>query len=235
MTMQDEQTPASAETNELANAATDAQDAPEPIQPALPQGFKAPDDSDDPNRRRRGPRKDGQGGPGGRRGERTPAEPSEWQEKVIQIRRVTKVVKGGKKMSFRAVVIVGNGKGQVGMGIGKSGEVIGAIQKGVAAAKKALITVPIHNNTVAHLAKSRATGTSVIILPAAEGTGVIAGGAVRTVLELAGIQNVLAKKVGSNNPLNMARAAIEALKYMRSFKAIAKQRGLSVKAMLQAS
>ncbi|MEB3205795.1 MAG: 30S ribosomal protein S5 [Vampirovibrionales bacterium] len=186
-------------------------------------------DADGERSKRRGSR--------GRREDRNlpAAEPSEWQEKVIQIRRVTKVVKGGKKMSFRAVVIVGNGKGQVGMGIGKSAEVIGAIQKGVAEAKRNLITVALHCGTVVHRAEAFATGTTVRVLPAVEGTGVIAGGAVRTVLELAGVHNVLAKKIGSNNPLNMARATLRALEGLRSFKTIAKNRGLSVKAMLEAS
>lgn len=193
---------------------------------------------------RRGP--GGQGGrgpgrgPGDRPGGRGPnagqqqedPERSEWKEKVIQIRRVTKVVKGGKKMSFRAVVVVGNGKGQVGIGIGKSNEVIGAIQKGVAAAKKSLITVPLHNTTIPHPVKSKAGGSVVVLRPASKGTGVIAGGAARALLELAGIENILSKSLGSNSPLNVARATLKGLAELRTFEQIARARGKSVKEIL---
>lgn len=193
---------------------------------------------------RRGP--GGQGGrgpgrgPGDRPGGRGPnagqqqedPERSEWKEKVIQIRRVTKVVKGGKKMSFRAVVVVGNGKGQVGIGIGKSNEVIGAIQKGVAAAKKSLITVPLHNTTIPHPVKCKAGGSVVVLRPASKGTGVIAGGAARALLELAGIENILSKSLGSNSPLNVARATLKGLAELRTFEQIARARGKSVKEIL---
>ena len=173
---------------------------------------------------RRGP-----GGPGGRgRGpsdrnaqQQDDADRNEWKEKVIQIRRVTKVVKGGKKMSFRAVVVVGNGKGQVGIGIGKSNEVIGAIQKGVAAAKKSLITVPLHNTTIPHPVQSKAGGSVVVLRPASKGTGVIAGGAARALLELAGIENILSKSLGSNSPLNVARATLKGLAELRTFEQFA--------------
>ncbi len=193
----------------------------------------------------RGPRRGGgQGrGPGGgpgRPGDRRNAGPSqaeddernEWKEKVIQIRRVTKVVKGGKKMSFRAVVVVGNGKGQVGIGIGKSNEVIGAIQKGVAAAKKSLITVPLHNTTIPHPVKTKAGGSVVVLRPASKGTGVIAGGAARALLELAGIENILSKSLGSNSPLNVARATLKGLAELRTFEQIARSRGKTVKEIL---
>jgi small subunit ribosomal protein S5 len=156
----------------------------------------------------------------------------EWKEKVIQIRRVTKVVKGGKKLSFRAVVVVGNGAGQVGIGIGKSNEVIGAIQKGVSAAKKAMITVPIHNKTITHPVQGITGASKVIMRPASEGTGVIAGGAVRAVLELAGIENILSKSQGSNSPLNVARATIKGLSDLRTYRAIAANRGMTVREML---
>ncbi len=115
------------------------------------------------------------------------------ERKVVQIRRVTKVVKGGKKLSFRAVVVVGNGKGQVGIGIGKSSEVIGAIQKGVAEARKNLVTVPIFKTTIPHHTLGKAGAGSIVLRPAAIGTGIIAGGAARAVLELAGIENILCK------------------------------------------
>jgi small subunit ribosomal protein S5 len=167
-----------------------------------------------------------QSGPG------QPQEEKEWQERIIQIRRVTKVVKGGKKMSFRAVVVVGNGKGQVGLGLGKSNEVIGAIQKGVADAKKNLITVSMFKATVPHQARGISGASTVIVRPASEGTGVIAGGAVRSIVELAGIKDVLCKSLGSNSPLNVARAAIAGLEQMRTFKEIADARGIAVKDML---
>ena len=157
---------------------------------------------------------------------------SEWRERVIQIRRVTKVVKGGKKLSFRAVVVVGNGSGQVGIGIGKSNEVIGAIQKGVAAARKSLMTVPMLNSTIPHPMYGKAGAGHIILKPAAEGTGIIAGGAARAVLELSGIKNILCKSLGSDSPLNAARATVNALSRLRSFKDVAASRGLTLKEML---
>ncbi len=163
---------------------------------------------------------------------RSEAPASEWKEKVIQIRRVTKVVKGGKKLSFRAVVVVGNGEGQVGLGIGKSSEVIGAIQKGVAAAKKSMINVPIHSTTIPHSIDAKAGSSLVVLRPASKGTGVIAGGAARAVLELAGIENILSKSLGSNSPLNVARATIRGLSQLRTFKQVADARGLTVKEMI---
>lgn len=154
---------------------------------------------------------------------------SAWQERVVQIRRVSKVVKGGKKLSFRAIVVVGNEKGQVGVGVGKASDVIGAVRKGVVDGKKQLIDVPLtKSNSVTHIANGIAGGAKVIIRPASPGTGVIAGGAVRTVLELAGVKNILAKQLGSNNPLNNARAAINALEALRTFSEVALERGISL-------
>jgi small subunit ribosomal protein S5 len=154
---------------------------------------------------------------------------SEWQERVVQIRRVTKVVKGGKKLSFRAIVIVGNEKGQVGVGVGKASDVIGAVKKGVADGKKHLIEVPItKSNSIPHPSHGVGGGAKVMIRPASSGTGVIAGGAVRTVLELAGVKNILAKQLGSGNPLNNARAAINALSTLRTFSEVAKARDLTL-------
>ncbi|MDJ0713448.1 MAG: 30S ribosomal protein S5 [Prochloraceae cyanobacterium] len=148
-----------------------------------------------------------------------------WQERVIQIRRVSKVVKGGKKLSFRAIVVVGNERGQVGVGVGKAADVIGAVRKGVVDAKKHLIDVSLNKaSSIAHITNGRSGGAKVIMRPAAPGTGVIAGGAVRTVLELAGIKNILAKQLGSNNPLNNARAAIDALEQIRTFSQVARER-----------
>ena len=154
---------------------------------------------------------------------------SEWQERVVQIRRVSKTVKGGKKMSFRAIVVVGNEKGQVGVGVGKAGDVIGAVRKGVSDGKKHLVRVPLTpNNSIPTLSKGRDGAANVLIRPAAPGTGVIAGGSIRTVLELAGIKNVLAKRLGSKTPLNNARAAMVALSQLRTHKSAARERGISL-------
>jgi small subunit ribosomal protein S5 len=150
-----------------------------------------------------------------------------WQERVIQIRRVSKVVKGGKKLSFRAIVVVGNEKGKVGVGVGKAGDVIGAVRKGVADGKKQLIDVSLtKSSSITHLVNGVSGGAKVIVRPAAPGTGVIAGGAVRTVLELAGLKNILAKQLGSNNPLNNARAVIDALEGLRTLSEVAEERGV---------
>lgn len=157
---------------------------------------------------------------------------SEWKEQVVQIRRVTKVVKGGKKLSFRAIVIVGNKKGQVGMGVAKAAEVIIAIQKAVVDARKNLVNVPIYKTTIPHMITGRSGAGSVILKPASKGTGVIAGGAVRAVLELSGIENILSKSLGSKSPLNAANAALNALKSLKTFKEVADTRGISVKQML---
>ena len=143
--------------------------------------------------------------------------------------RFSKVVKGGKKLSFRAIVVVGNEKGQVGVGVGKAADVIGAVRKGVADAKKQLIDVSLtKSNSINHVTKGIAGGAKVFMRPAAPGTGVIAGGAVRTVLELAGVKNILAKQLGSNSPLNNARAAIDALAGLRTFSEVARERDISL-------
>lgn len=157
---------------------------------------------------------------------------TDWQERVVQIRRVTKVVKGGKKLSFRAIVVVGNEKGQVGVGVGKAADVIGAVKKGVADGKKHLVDVPLtKTNSIPHPATGEGGGARVMMRPAAPGTGVIAGGAVRTVLELAGVKNILAKQLGSGNPLNNARAAVEALSSLRTFADVAEERGVPIEAL----
>lgn len=164
-----------------------------------------------------------------RRRKRAKEKGTDWQERVIQIRRVSKVVKGGKKLSFRAVVVVGNEKGQVGVGVGKAGDVIGAVRKAVAEAKKQLIEISLTRaNSITHRTLGVAGGAKVMMRPAAPGTGVIAGGAVRTVLELAGIQNILAKQLGSNSPLNNARAAIDALDGIRTYSEVAAERDIEV-------
>ncbi len=166
----------------------------------------------------------------GRKTDRVKAEKeSEWQERVVQIRRVTKVVKGGKKLSFRAIVIVGNEKGMVGVGVGKAADVINAVKKGVVDGKKHLIKVPLTKNfSIPHPAVADGGGARVMIRPASPGTGVIAGGAVRTVLELAGVKNILAKQLGSSNPLGNARATISALASLRTFSEVAKMREIPI-------
>ena len=153
---------------------------------------------------------------------------SEWTERVVQISRVTKVVKGGKKLSFRAIVIVGNQKGQVGVGCAKASEVIIAIQKAIADGRKNLITVPIFKTTIPHPITGRSGAGAVMLRPASQGTGIIAGGAVRSVLELAGIENILSKSLGSKSPLNAANATIAALKALTPFNDVAKKRGLTM-------
>ncbi|MEM1169531.1 MAG: 30S ribosomal protein S5 [Cyanobacteria bacterium P01_H01_bin.35] len=160
---------------------------------------------------------------------RTKEKESEWQERVVQIRRVTKVVKGGKNLSFRAIVVVGNEKGQVGVGVGKAADVIGAVKKGVADGKKHIIEVPLtKSNSIPHPVNGIGGGAKVMMRPAAPGTGVIAGGAVRTVLELAGVQNILAKQLGSKNPLNNARAAVNALDALRTLADVAQERDVPI-------
>ncbi|MGD1717257.1 30S ribosomal protein S5 [Dapis sp. BLCC M172] len=160
---------------------------------------------------------------------RTKEKESEWQERVVQIRRVTKVVKGGKNLSFRAIVVVGNERGQVGVGVGKAADVIGAVKKGVADGKKHIIEVPLtKSNSIPHPVNGIGGGAKVMMRPAAPGTGVIAGGAVRTVLELAGVQNILAKQLGSNNPLNNARAAVNALDGLRTLADVAQERDVPI-------
>ena len=153
---------------------------------------------------------------------------TEWQERIVQVRRVTKVVKGGKKLSFRAILIVGNEKGQVGVGVGKASDVIGAVKKAVTDGKKHLISVPItKDNSIPHIITGRSGAAKVIIRPSAPGSGVIAGGSVRTILELVGVKNILAKQLGSNNPLNNARAATNALSQLKTFLQVSESRNIT--------
>lgn len=150
------------------------------------------------------------------RGSRKPREQKEFEETILQIARVTRVVKGGRRMRFRVSVIIGDKKGRVGMGIGKAGEVLVSIQKAVAAAKRNLIRVPIFEDTIPHEIKSSFKASQILLFPAPEGTGVIAGGAVRKILELAGVKNVLSKVHGSRNPINIAYGTFVALKELRN-------------------
>ena len=150
------------------------------------------------------------------------------QEKVVAIKRVAKVVKGGRRFSFSAIVVVGDGHGVVGYGLGKANEVVDAITKGVDDAKKNLVKVPLFRNTVPHEATGKFGGGYVLLRPAAAGTGVIAGGAMRAVLESAGVKDVLAKSKGSSNPHNVVKATFDALMKMRDAYTVAQQRGVTL-------
>lgn len=156
-------------------------------------------------------------------------EETNWEEKVVEVKRVTKVVKGGKKLSFRAVLIIGNENGQIGVGVGKANDVIGAVKKGVTEAKKNIINIPLTKYySIPHPIYGRSGASTIILRPSATGSGVIAGGATRIVLELAGIKNILAKQLGSSNTLNNARAVLKALNNLRTFSDTANDRNIDL-------
>lgn len=155
------------------------------------------------------------------------------QETVVKVNRVSKVVKGGKRFSFSALVVVGNGQGAVGAGLGKAGEVPEAIRKGLEEAKRNLIEVPLVGTTIPHEVNLRVGAARVILKPAAPGTGVIAGGAMRAVVEAAGIKNILTKSLGSDNSINIVYATIKALRSLKRAESVAALRGKAVEDILQ--
>jgi len=154
-------------------------------------------------------------------------------EKIIQIRRVTKVTKGGKKLRFAALVVVGDGKGRVGFALGKAPEVPDAIRKAIEKARREMIEVPIVNGTIPHRIEEEFGATKVLLRPAPQGTGVIAGGTVRAIMDAAGITDVVTKCIGNSNPHNLVKATFKALSNLQSIEYVAKKRGKSVEELLE--
>ena len=184
---------------------------------------------------RGGPNRGGPGGRGGRdnrggggRGGGRGGRDSEFQDRVVEIRRVAKVVKGGRRFNFSALVVVGDGKGRVGAGLGKANTVPAAIQKGQDRAKRNMFQVPMRNTTIPHEVIGKFESSDVLLKPASEGTGVIAGGGVRAVLELAGVRDVLTKALGSTTSVNLVQATVEGLKRLRSKAEIEEMRGVKI-------
>ena len=173
-------------------------------------------------------RRDDRGGDRGGRGGRDGGEKSNYLERVVTINRVSKVVKGGRRFSFTALVIVGDGNGMVGVGYGKAKEVPAAIAKGVEEARKSFFRVPLIGGTITHPVQGEAAAGVVMLRPASPGTGVIAGGAVRAVLECAGVHDILAKSLGSDNAINVVHATVTALKMLQRPEEVAARRGLPI-------
>lgn len=176
--------------------------------------------------RQRNDNRQGGRGPGGGRGGRQ--RDSDIQDRVVEIRRVAKVVKGGRRFNFSALVVVGDGKGRVGAGLGKANTVPAAIQKGQDRAKRNMFEVPMRNTTIPHEVIGKFESSSVLLKPASEGTGVIAGGGVRAVLELAGVRDVLTKALGSTTSVNLVKATVEGLQRLRSKAQIEELRGVKI-------
>ena len=157
---------------------------------------------------------------------------SEFKERLVAVNRVSKTVKGGRNMRFSALVVVGDENGRVGAGMGKAAEIPEAIRKANEDAKKHLVNVPLNGTTIPHDITGYYSTAKVVLLPAPEGTGVIAGGAARAVLELAGVRDIRTKSFGTNHPINMVKATLEALKLLRSAEEVAKMRGKTVEELL---
>ena len=170
---------------------------------------------------------------GNKRGGRDNQQESDLKEKMVALNRVSKVTKGGRTFAFAAIVVVGDGKGKVGHGTGKSKDISEAISKATDVARKSMIKVPLHKGTIPHEQLGKYGAGKVLLKPASEGTGVIAGGAMRAVLDIAGVHNVLAKSQGSSNPHNVIKATIDALKKMRSPQQVAKARGISMEKLFE--
>ena len=180
----------------------------------------------------------GQGGGRNRRdnrrgGRNDQQQESDLREKMVALNRVSKVTKGGRTFTFAAIMVVGDGKGKVGHGMGKARDISEAISKATDNARKSMIKVPLHKGTIPHEQLGKYGAGKVLLKPASEGTGVIAGGAMRAVLDIAGVHNVLAKSQGSSNPHNVIKATIDALKKLRSPMEVAKQRGISMEKLFE--
>ena len=187
------------------------------------QNFQRDNNNRPPRRDDRGPRRD--------RRDRN-EEPPEFEEKLVAVNRVTKTVKGGRNMRFSALIVIGDKKGRVGVGMGKAVEIPEAIRKASEAAKKSLVTISTKGTSIPHETIGRFGTAKVVLLPAPEGTGVIAGGPARAVLELCGVKDIRTKSYGTNNPINTVKATLEGLKALRTAEQVAKLRGKTVEEIL---